>query len=376
MIVSNSGKMRKLKEVIRNALKVEDIFDIIDGVIDTSCLKLDELNTLLNNRNIPDNIKNSITILNLKREDLLNNSYLKGVTITNQQIGEMVYNNKRRIRKGIVTPYSEDERDLESTYLRKKNYFVIDRVVDLPALYEDGKSVVWMSIEPYEINTLDNFISKASGNVLICGCGLGYTTYMTALKDNVDSITILEQNENVINLFQNQVLPNIPNNDKIHIIKCDANEYLENADLSMYDHISVDLWYDVFDMIYPYLKCLILEEKFPNTNFTYWIESSLLIEIQRELLSYIATGKFVEKYPQLNDVVKGLILDSNEIISNKESLNEFISFDNIRKRLLEWAKKNMDIVEELGLRIKADEENYSSAATEFLSNIQSSSIKF
>ena len=113
-----------------------------------------------------------------------------------------------------------------------------------------------------------------------------------------------------------------------------------------------------------------LEEEFPNTSFTYWIEQSLFIEIQRELLSYVATGRFIGRMSQLYKVVEGITLNSHELINNKESLNKLLSFDNIRTKLLEWAKNNMDIVEELGARIETDEDYYTSVATEYLSKTQ------
>lgn len=369
MIVSNSGKMRRIKEKIKVALSIETIFELLQCAVATSRFTLEDFNKMLEkekNNKIRSILKENIKIFKLTKEEVLNNPYLKNINITEDKIGNMVYSNKRRIRKNTLALYSEDERDFDN-YLLKKEYFVPEKVVDVPILHEKDKTVAWMSIEPHETRTLDNFINNACGNVLVCGCGLGYTAYMLALKNNVTGITILEKNEDIINLFMNQVFPNIPNNERINIVKCDANEYLNNSDLSVYDYINVDLWYDTFDMVYPYLKSLMLEVKYPDTHFTYWIEQSLLIEIQRELLSYIATGEVTNNVLQVCEAAKGIISVSHDLINSQESLNNFISFDNIRKKLLEWAINNVDVVEKLGDEIENQEEAFTTAVTKFLS---------
>lgn len=363
MIISNSGKMNRLKEKIKIALKIELIFDLIQGAVVSSLFKLEDLDKVLEKE---DNIiKDNIKIYKLTREEILDNPYLKNINIEEEQIGNMVYSKKRRIRSNILSLYSEDVRDPD-TYIIKKEYFIPEKVVDLPILHEKDKTVALMSIEPHETRTLSKFINEAYGNVLICGCGLGYTAYMLSLKENVNSITILEKNEDVIELFNNQVYKNIKDKEKISIIKCDANEYLNNNDLSIYDYINVDLWYDTFDMVYPYLKGLLLEEKYPNTHFTYWLEQSLLIEIQRELLSYIATGQFVGNVKQVSEVAKGTILVSHDLINNEESLNKFISFENIKKNMKEWSINNIDIIENMGRETEKQQEEYTSMMTKVL----------
>lgn len=368
MVISNSGRMRRLKEKLKIALKAEFLFDIIEGAVVTSRFTIDDLNKLIEKENSfnKDILINNIKINKLTKEEVLDNPYLKNINIKEEQIGNMVYDNKRRIRSNTLALYSEDERD-QNTYIIKKEYFAPEKVVDLPILHEQDKAVAWMSIEPHETRTLDKYTKDAYGNVLICGCGLGYTAYMLALKDSVKSITILEKNEDIINLFQNQVYNNIPNKEKINIIKCDANEYLNNNDLSIYDYINVDLWYDTFDMVYPYLKCIMLEQKYPNTKFTYWIEQSLFTEIQRELLSYVATDKFIEKIPKVCIAAKGIISISHDLINSEETLNNFISHDNIRNKLLEWAINNIEIVEELGKEVEKDEDLFTSTITKILS---------
>jgi spermidine synthase len=101
-----------------------------------------------------------------------------------------------------------------------------------------------MSITPNEIETMKGPIDKALGNVLTFGLGLGYYAYMTSQKDNVESITVVESNEDVIDLFNKCVLPQFGNaQKKIKIIKADAFEYAQNYIYNgKYDFVFTDLW--------------------------------------------------------------------------------------------------------------------------------------
>ena len=74
-----------------------------------------------------------------------------------------------------------------------------------PAIYEND--ILWMSVTPNEINTMKEPIDNAFGKVLTFGLGLGYYSYMVSLKNNVESVTIVEKNQNVINLFNKHILP-------------------------------------------------------------------------------------------------------------------------------------------------------------------------
>ena len=172
---------------------------------------------------------------------------------------------------------------------------------------------------------------------------------MLALKDNVKSITILENNQNVIDLFQHQIYPQIPNNEKISIIQNEALNFLYNNNLSCYDFIHVDLWFDVIDMVYPYLKCLILEEKYPNTMFTYWIENTFYIYLQKELLSNILSISTQSTFDSsnffLSPLTNHLINNSFDTINSQDSLNSFLSINNLKNMLLDYSKNNFDNLE-------------------------------
>ncbi|MFS0823148.1 hypothetical protein [Bacillus sp. 1P02SD] len=120
-------------------------------------------------------------------------------------------------------------------------------------------------------------VEKASGNVLTYGLGLGYYAYMVSEKPNVESVTIVDSNEDVIDLFQTYILPQFTNAKKIKIIKEDAFEYArERMPKGNYDFVFTDLWHDVSDGIDMYVEMKKYEKTCPTTEFSYWIEKSIL----------------------------------------------------------------------------------------------------
>lgn len=143
-----------------------------------------------------------------------------------------------------------------------------------PAILENGR--IWMTVTPNEIETMKEAVNQAFGNVLTFGLGLGYYPYMVSEKENVESITVVEKNEEVIDLFQTYILPQFKNSQKIKIIKADAFEYAQKSMAKgQFDFVFTDLWHDVSDGIDMYLSMKLFEKRCPNTVFMYWIEKSI-----------------------------------------------------------------------------------------------------
>lgn len=178
-----------------------------------------------------------------------------------------------------------------------------------PAVEQDGRE--WMAVKPSEIETMREPIEEATGRVVTCGLGLGYFAYMVSEKPDVTSVDIVERSEEAIVLFEEHILPQFPNKEKIRIIRCDAFEFLsENmwqeatgqcremqnrSDLNShqetetakrekmqgrYDYAFIDLWHDTADGLDMYLKAKRIENKLHTaglqTKFAYWVEKSLL----------------------------------------------------------------------------------------------------
>ena len=93
-----------------------------------------------------------------------------------------------------------------------------------PAVEQDGRE--WMAVKPSEIETMRAPIEEATGKVVTFGLGLGYFAYMVTEKPDVTSLDIVERSEEAIALFEEHILPQFPNKEKIRIIRSDAFWFL------------------------------------------------------------------------------------------------------------------------------------------------------
>lgn len=83
----------------------------------------------------------------------------------------------------------------------------------------------WMSMAAVELESQEIGIRAAHGNVVVLGLGMGWAAINMALRDNVDRVTVIDINPDVINLIQNcGILDQIPNaaRDKLEIVEGDA----------------------------------------------------------------------------------------------------------------------------------------------------------
>lgn len=149
-----------------------------------------------------------------------------------------------------------------------------DEEFSYPCIMQNGRE--WMLITPNEIETMKKPISKAHGRVLTYGLGMGYFAFMVSNKNEVEKVTIVENDREAIGLFQEYILPQFENRNKIEIICADALFFASDMKLSKdkkYDFVFADIWHDASDGlgIYEILKGLERED----TLYSYWIEDTL-----------------------------------------------------------------------------------------------------
>ena len=152
-----------------------------------------------------------------------------------------------------------------------------DRAFSFPAIREDGR--VWMTVTPNEINTIQPAVQKSRGKVLTYGLGLGYYAFHCLLKEDVASVTVVEKNPAVIDVFKRLLLPFFPRKEALTIIEADAFDYA--ADIMPYegfDTVFTDLWHDVADGIPLYKRMKALET--PGPDYLYWIEKTLKVYME------------------------------------------------------------------------------------------------
>ena len=170
-------------------------------------------------------------------------------------------------------PFVEDDLtcDFSGVIIPKIGFF--DREFVFPAVKENGR--IWMTVTPNEINTMKEPISKANGKVLTLGLGLGYFAFSCAVKNDVKSVTVIEKNQDVIDLFTTFILPQLRCKEKIKIIKSDAFDFMSNPTQTDYDFVFCDLWHDVSDGAPMLKKLKNYQANFNKATFYYWIENSI-----------------------------------------------------------------------------------------------------
>ena len=119
-------------------------------------------------------------------------------------------------------------------------------------------------------------IAEAHGKVITYGLGLGYYAFMAAEKDNVESVTVIEKNPDVIRLFTESILPFFPHKEKIQIIEADALEFVKAQEDGCYDYAFSDFWGGYYDGVDLYMQFMPLTARFSRTKHSYWIESCFM----------------------------------------------------------------------------------------------------
>ena len=226
------------------------------------------------------------SIKQLNAQDYRNNFYYKNIAIPKISIGnwELKYEKYQPYEAFI---YDDIRIDKDYREIPRLGFFTEE--FSFPAVLENGTE--WMTITPNEIATMQPALEKVEGKVITFGLGLGYFTYMASEKEQVDKVTVVERNEEVIRMFKEYILPQFPHKDKIEIIAMDAFVYAkEYMAAGLYDYAFVDLWHDVSDGVELYLRMKKLEVYSPKTRYLYWIEESLLSSLRRNVFLILLEG--------------------------------------------------------------------------------------
>lgn len=203
--------------------------------------------------------------------EIQDNPYVKDIDFKDRRSGDFEF------RYHSFMPYELDIYDIPRKIIE---YDVdIPRIscftekVEYPVIFQNSIKSTWMSVSPNEINTMKQPIRNAKGKVLTLGCGMGYFAYMASLKADVESITIVEREQSVIDLFTSFILPQFKTKDKITVIKDDAIEYMMNLEDGLYDYCFADIWTGVMDFE-PYIETKEVCKRFRKMRMEYWIEDA------------------------------------------------------------------------------------------------------
>lgn len=233
-------------------------------------------------------------------------------------------------------PYDDIEVDDNFVEVSRIGYF--DKPFKYLAVMKDD--VVWMSTDPNEINTMKKPILEAKGHVLAFGLGLGYFPLMTALKEEVKDVTVVEYDSQIIDIFNKHILPLFPYKEKIHIVKGDAFEFAKKDLDKEFDYLFVDIWHNPEDGLPMYLKLVrLLKNK--KLTISYWLEKSILAMYRRCLLTVIEESMngytkkdYLKAKNEYDEIINDLYFKTENMIF--DSINEIkgIMQDNFLKNLI------------------------------------------
>jgi hypothetical protein len=148
------------------------------------------------------------------------------------------------------------------------------------------QEITWMSVTPFEINTMKPVIDKMNGKVVTLGLGLGYFASMVALKPQVSEVLVIEKDKQVIQLFLTHIYPHLENKEKIKIHHQDAYDYLK-TNAHEFDHLFVDIHHTAEDGLPMYIRMKKLEKLSRSGKWHYWLESSILALFRRYMIIFL-----------------------------------------------------------------------------------------
>lgn len=233
----------------------------------------------------------------------------------------------------------------DDLYSDPNNYFLERNYIGffehtVPYLVLKKNDIVWMSVTPFEINTMKSAIDKAHGNVITFGLGLGYFSYMAINNPNVDHVTIIEKDKKAIRIFENEILPKIRLRDKLTIINEDAFEYAKKRmPQNHYDFSFFDIYHSADDGIESYIAMKKLEHLSSETEFNYWIENSMLALLRRYVITLMeeCLNGYTDEDYRMAETPEDKLL--NRIYFTLKD-TEFNSYEEIYGFLLDESLKN------------------------------------
>lgn len=253
-------------------------------------------------------------------EEFSKDPYIANINYDNHELGdfEMTYKKYYPFELGF---YDAPYRFVQACIDIPRIYCFSNEFI-YPAIRQKSIKSVWMSVTPNEIETFKKPIENAKGKVLTLGCGMGYYAYMASRKEEVESVTVVEIEQSVIDLFEKHILPQFETKDKIKIVKADAVDFIKNITDGEYDYCFADIWIGV-QHVESYFAIKEAARKLKKTKMEYWIEESFA--------SYLSNYVFIE-------ILKAYTRSCNVSADN---INDGIEFSEIEARIRTYIKRLM-----------------------------------
>jgi hypothetical protein len=208
----------------------------------------------------------------------------------------------------------------------------------IPYLVILQKDVVWMSVTPFEIQTMQPVLDRINGSVLTFGLGLGYFAGMAAMKNTVTSVLVIERDLHAISLFMNHIYPTLPHKEKITIIQQDAFAFLQ-TNKQIFDHIFVDIYHTSEDGLPIYIQMKKIEQTRHIGQWHYWLEASILSLFRRyfilflnEQMSSLSKAYYRKTTTFEDQLFRGMYLATQtKTITQKRDMSTLLNFSSLIK---------------------------------------------
>lgn len=324
-----------MKNLIMSMVEVDDyitnVLSYTEGVLTSK--KEKELIAVLKKHNVPhDGLKYDLSTLT-------ENPYYSNIKLDNVYKGTIRYE-KATIKKRTLIPMNFNKPIGKYLFhYHPMGYFETD--INLPVLKEDSK--VWMSPAISEIESMKDGIEKGHGKCMTMGLGIGVLPYLWLLKNEVDSVTIVELSQDVIDLFEKYIRPQFKTNKKLEIIYGNAFDYYREEFLNQFDYVYVDFWESTADGLEFYTKLMEKKVHFPHVD--YWIEDAILSDVKYIIAPYLNTlydGESVVNFissmegdsMKIAKKVNKYFKKNNDVITTEEELLHFIHGKNVLREIL------------------------------------------
>lgn len=311
---------------------ITEILDYNERVLTPK--KEKELIKILKKYNVPhDNLKYDLKILT-------ENPYFRDIKLDSVDADTVRYENATIKKRTLMNMNFHKPTGKYLFHYHPIGYFEKD--LSLPVLKE-GSDKVWMSPAVSEIESMRDGIEKGHGKCMTMGLGIGVLPYLWLLKDEVESVTIVEFNKDIIDLFEKYIRPQFKTNKKLEIIHGNAFDYYNEEFLKQFDYVYVDFWESTEDGLEFYTK--LMEKNIDIPHIDYWIEDSILYDLKCIVASYLYTiyeGKDVVDFissmegdsKELAKKVNKYFKTSNDIIKTEDELLSIIHGKDVLRKIL------------------------------------------
>jgi hypothetical protein len=330
----------ELNTAMKNLLlSMLDVNDYITDILDYTEMILtpemeNELIEILKKYNVPsDSFKYDSKILT-------ENPYYKNIKLDDVYSETVRYENATIKKRTLMNMNFHKSMGKYLFHYHPIGYF--DEDIDLPVLKE-GSDKVWMSPAISEIESMGDGIEKGHGKCMTMGLGIGVLPYLWLLKDEVESVTIVEFNNDVIDLFEKYIRPQFKTDKKFEIIHGNAFDYYNEDFLNQFDYVYVDFWESTEDGLEYYTK--LMEKKIDLPHIDYWIEDSILYDLKYLIVPYLYTLyegnnvlNFIESMDEyskeLAEKVNKYFKTRHDVIRTEDELLSFIHKKDVLRKIL------------------------------------------